>query len=87
LEHLDEIVVKGVVKLTLEVPLELWAFEVAWMNFEIVGVHRDWRVLELDDDLDGVILLAGVEGKQRVLVLCELVEHALKAGRHEVELD
>lgn len=61
-EHLDEVVVEGVVELALETPLELWAVEVAGVKVEVVSVHRDAFVFELDDDFDAIPLGAGGEG-------------------------
>lgn len=62
-EHLDEIVVQAIVKLTLERPFKLRIGEVARVEFEIVGVNRNGRVLEGDDEFDRVILQARVEGE------------------------
>jgi hypothetical protein len=60
-EHFDEVVVQGVVKLALEAPLELRVVQVARMQIEIVGVNREGRVFELDDDFDAFAFRAGGE--------------------------
>ena len=71
---------QGVVQLALEGPLELGMVQVARMQVEIVGVHRDCRRLELDDDLDAFALVAGGKIQQRVLVEAELGEDAVETS-------
>jgi hypothetical protein len=67
-EHFDQIVVQAVEELALEGPLKLRVVEVARMKFEIVGMNRNPRILEVDDYFDGVTFGAGAEVEQRVLV-------------------
>ena len=43
-----------VIELALETPLELRSVEVPRMQVEVVGVHRNDFIFELDDDLDAV---------------------------------
>src|SRR5580700_8458129 len=43
-------------------------------------MHRNGRILELDDDLHTVSLLARGEVQQRMLVKTQLREHAFQAG-------
>jgi hypothetical protein len=78
-EHFREVVVQGVVELSLEALFELGVVEVAGMEIEIVGVHGDGFVLELDDDLDAVSFGAGGEIQERMLVEAELGEDAVEA--------
>src|SRR5438552_7396349 len=49
-EHFDQIIVQRVVELTLEGPFKLWMIEVAGMKFEIISMHRDRRIFELNND-------------------------------------
>src|SRR3989442_2889110 len=49
-EHFDQIIVQSVVELTLEGPFKLWMIEVAGMKFEIISMHRDRRIFELNND-------------------------------------
>jgi hypothetical protein len=50
----------------------LGVVEVAGMEIEIVGVHGDGFVLELDDDLDAVSFGASGKIQERMLVEAEL---------------
>jgi hypothetical protein len=72
--------VQTVVELTLERPLELWMVEIAWMHLEVVSVHRDVRILELDDDFHPIIFVASAEFEQRMLVETQLSEHTSQAA-------
>ena len=49
------------------------------MEIEIVGVHGDGFVFELDDDLDAVSLGACGEVQERMLVKAELRQDAVEA--------
>src|SRR2546426_3248168 len=49
-KHFNEVVVQSVVELTLEGPFKLWIIEVAGMKFEIISMHRDRRIFELNND-------------------------------------
>ena len=50
------------------------------MQFEDVSVNRYRRILEVDDDLDGVALGTRTEGEQRMFVLREVLANALESG-------
>jgi len=52
---------QAVVQLPLKSPLKLRMIEIARMNIERVRVHRDWRVLEVDRNLDALALFAGAK--------------------------
>ena len=78
-EHFREVVVQGVVELALEAPLELRVVEVAGVEIEIVGVHGNGFVFELDDDLDAVPLGARGKVQERMLVEAELSLDAVEA--------
>jgi hypothetical protein len=49
-------------------PGELGMIEVAGMNRKHVGVHRDGRVLQIDQHFDYAVVLARGKGEQRMLV-------------------
>jgi hypothetical protein len=72
--------VQTIVELTLECPLELWMVEIAWVHLEVVSVHRDGRILELDDDFNPIIFVASGEVEQRMLVETQLSEHTSQAA-------
>src|SRR5208283_2442375 len=57
-KHFDEIVVQAIVELALQMPGELGMLEVAGMNRKYVGVHRDGRVLQVDQHFDYTVVLA-----------------------------
>jgi hypothetical protein len=48
--------VERVVELALEAPFELRVIEVAGMEIEIVRMHRNRGIFELDDDFHAVAL-------------------------------
>ena len=77
-EHLDHVVVQTVVELALEFPLELRMIEVPGMKLEVIGVHWDRRIPEVDDDFYGFALGAGGKMEQWVLVQFQLRQNALK---------
>ena len=77
-EHFDDVVMQAVIELPLESPLELRMIEVAGMKFEVVGVHWNRRVPELDDDFDRLALGASREIKQGVLVEFQLSQNTFK---------
>ena len=76
---------QAIVKLALETPLELRMVQIAGMEFEIVSVHGNGRILERDDDLDALAFGARVEIEQRVFVETELCEDAFEAGLGTVD--
>ena len=75
-----EIIVQRVVELALEAPFELRVVEVARVQVEIIRVHRDRGVFELDDDFHAFALGARGEVQQRMLVEAELGEDSVEAG-------
>jgi hypothetical protein len=79
-EHFDEVVVEGVVELALEAPFELRVVEIAGVEIEVVGVHGEAWILELDDDFDGVAFGTGGKRQQRVLIEPKLVADPIKTG-------
>src|SRR5208337_341644 len=80
-KHLDEIVVQSVVELALKMPGELGTIEVALMNREHVGVNRDGRVLQIDQNFDSAVVLARGKGEQRMIVELEVfLNHPEFAG-------
>ena len=75
---------QAIIKLPLEGPLELGMVEVTRVHLEVIGVHRNGRVLEIDDDLDAVMLFARTELKKRVFVETELSQHAFESGHETI---
>jgi len=78
-EHLDKIIVQGIVELPLEAPLELRIVQVARVQVEIVRVNRDGRVLELNDDLNPFAFGPRREIQQRMLIQAQLRQDAFEA--------
>lgn len=79
-EHLDQVVVKTIVELTLEGPLELRMIQIAGMKIEVVGVYGYGRTLEFDDELHPTAFGARGESKHRVLVLRQLRNDTIETG-------
>ena len=71
---------KAVVELPLKTPLELRVVQIAGMHVEIVSVHRNRRVPELDDEFDAFSLGAGGKVQQWMFVEAKLGLDAVKAG-------
>ena len=59
---------EAVVELTLKTPLELRMLEVAGMQIEVIGVHWNGGIAELNDDLHDVAISTRGEIQQRMLV-------------------
>src|ERR1035437_339555 len=80
-EHLDEIVVQGVIELALKMPGELGMIEIAGMNWEYVGVNWDGRVLQINQNFDHAAIFARRKGEQRMIVELEVfLNHSEFAG-------
>jgi hypothetical protein len=71
--------VQCVVKLALEAPLELRVIEIAGVEIEIIGMHGNGRVFELDDDFHPFALRTRGKVQQRMLVELQLGENAVEA--------
>jgi hypothetical protein len=54
------------------------------VHLEVIGVHRNGRVLEFDDDLDAIIFVARTELKKRVFVETELSQDAFESGHERI---
>ena len=67
-KHLDQIIVQAIVKLALECPFELGMVKIAGMHFEAVGVHRDGRIFEVDEDFNCVTFFLGLKVEERMFV-------------------
>jgi len=78
-ENFDEVIVQRVVELTLEAPFELGMVEVAGMEVEVIGMHPDRGVLELDDYFHAFAFGARREIQQRMLVEAQLGEDTVEA--------
>lgn len=74
-----------VVELPLKAPFELRVIEIPWVQVKIVGVDRDWRVLELDDYFYPVSLISCSEVEKGMFIKTELGQNAVETCgiRHE----
>src|ERR1035437_8748663 len=77
-KHFDEIVVQAVVQLVLKMPGKLGMIEVARVNRKHVGVNRDGRVFQIDQNFDSAVVLACGKGKQRMIVKLQVIEDFLQ---------
>ena len=71
---------QAIVKLALKAPFKLRIVQITRMHVEIVGVHRDGRILELDNQLHAFALGTCIEIQQRMLIQAELSKDAFEAG-------
>src|ERR1035441_1214124 len=67
-KHFDEVVVQSIVELALQVPGELGMIEIAGMNREHVGVNRNRRVFQIDENFDSAVVFTRGKGEQRMIV-------------------
>ena len=67
-EHFDEVVVQRVVELALKIPGELRMIKVTRMDLKLVGVNRDGRVLQVDQDFNHSLILARRKREQGMVV-------------------
>jgi len=81
-KHFDEIVMQAIVELALQMPCELGMLEVAGMNRKYVGVHRDGRVLQVDQHFDYTVVLARGKSQQRMLVEPQVIIDFLQGVGH-----
>ena len=68
-EHLDEVVVQAIVKLTLKCPRKLWMIEIARMHIEIVCMNWNGYIFCIDDELNAIAMRARGEVEQRMFKL------------------
>ena len=68
-----------VIKLPLEAPLKLRIIEISRMQVEVVGMHRNALVLELDDDFDAIALRVSGEVQKGMFVKPKLRENAVQS--------
>ena len=78
-EHFDEVIVQGIVKLPLETPLKLRIIEIPRMQIEVVGVHRNAVILELDDDFDAIAFGVSGEVEKGMFIKPKLSENAVQS--------
>jgi hypothetical protein len=78
-EHLDEVIVQGIVELALKAPLELRVIQIAGVKIEVVGVDGNAFVLKLDDDFNSLAFGSRGEVQKGMLVEAKLGEHAVEA--------
>ena len=77
-EHLNKVVMQGIVKLPLKTPFELRVVEVSGMEIEVVCVDGEVLILELDDHFHAITFGARGKIQQRVLVEPELREDTVE---------
>jgi hypothetical protein len=78
-KHFDQIIVQTIVELALKAPFELRVVQIARMQVEVISVHRNGRILELDDELHAIALGASREIQQWMLVESQLSQDAFQA--------
>ncbi len=71
-EHFDEIVVQAIVDLPLQMPGKLRMIEIARMNWKDILMHRNGRVLQIDQNLDDAVRFARGKCQQRMNVKAEV---------------
>lgn len=64
--------------MALEGPLELRVVQISRMQIEVIGVDRDRRILELDDQLNPVTLGSRRKVEQRMVIEPQLFLHPLQ---------
>jgi len=74
-EHLDQVIVQAIEKLTLKGPLELGVFEIARVQVVVVGVNFGFDESRAENHLDAFSLHPRAERDQGMLVELELIEH------------
>ena len=79
-EHFDEVIVQCIEELALEAPLELRVIEIARMEVEVIGVHGNGFVFELDDDFNALALGARGEVQKWMFVEPQLGEDTIKSN-------
>jgi hypothetical protein len=53
--------------------------QISWMQLAIIGMHRDWGILELDHDLHALAFAAGGKLQQGMLIKLELRHYSIQA--------
>jgi len=77
-KHFDEIIVQSIVELVLQMPGELRMIEIARVNWKHVGVNRDGRVLQIDEDFDHAVIFARRKSEQRMIIEPQVIEYFLQ---------
>jgi len=72
--------VQAIIELPLEGPFELRMIQVTRMELEVVGMHGDTRILELNDDFHSLAFSLSGKIEQRVLIQPELGKNAIQSG-------
>jgi hypothetical protein len=70
--------VQAIKELALESPFELGMVKVAGVELEIISMHGDVRILELDNDFDTFALTAGRKVEEGMLVEAELAKYSVE---------
>ena len=69
---------QAVVKLSLKCPFELRMIQIAGMQFEIISMHRDRGIFELNNDFYAIALAPSREVQQGMLIKPQLSEHPVE---------
>ena len=69
---------EAVVKLSLEGPLELRVIKVPGVEFEIIRMHWNRGIFEIDQDFDAFAFGASCEIQQRMLIQLQLRKNAIE---------
>jgi hypothetical protein len=71
---------QAIVKLPLKFPFKLRVVEIAWMKFEVIGMHRNWRIFEIYEYFHTVAFRVRGKLQQRVFVELQLRKDAFEPG-------
>lgn len=70
---------QAIIELTLERPFELRMVKIAGMQLEVISVHRNRRIFELNDYFNSFAFGACAEIEQGMFIQAELIQNALQA--------
>jgi hypothetical protein len=70
---------QAVVKLALKSPFKLRMVQISWVQLEIICMHRDGRILELNHDLHALTFAACGKVQQGMLIKLELSQYSIQA--------
>ena len=71
---------QAVVELPLKCPFKLRMIEIAWMEFEAIGVHWNRRVPEVNQNFNAFTLDASREIQQRMFIELQLRKNTFEPG-------
>src|SRR6185369_5675169 len=77
-EHLDDVVMQAVVKITLQGPGELRVLDVPGVDRSVVGMQAEIAILQLNYQLDSAVVFTRGKIHQGVLITPQLGLHFLQ---------